>query len=308
VTQSRHEFQGFHWLDVVDPSRADLTELGKTYGLHAEAIEDCLQPEHLPKYEDFEEIQFLILRAYDEESPETADRVQALTRKIAVFTGPGFILTVHRKALPFLTALIGKFSGKSEVREEKVLLDLIAAVIHTYDRPVMDCLDRLEKVEEEIFKHGQQLKFSTKKAYLLKRRATVFKRMLRASAEPLNSMLADGPMARHSRGVREHIDNIYFYADDVTDTLESLLTLQISLASQRTNEASYRTNEVMRILTIFSVFFLPINFIASLYGMNFDWMPELKSPYGYPIVIGAMVVVVLALYVWMKRKGWLSRG
>ncbi len=106
----------------------------------------------------------------------------------------------------------------------------------------------------------------------------------------------------------EMIDNLFFYADEVSESIASLMNLHISLQSQKTNEASRRTNEVMRVLTLFSCFFLPINFIASIYGMNFKYMPELDHEYGYYSALGVMLTVALGIFVWFRRKGWLKRG
>ncbi|MFN8944825.1 MAG: CorA family divalent cation transporter [Pseudobdellovibrionaceae bacterium] len=85
-----------------------------------------------------------------------------------------------------------------------------------------------------------------------------------------------------------------------------MIHLHVSISSHKINELSHKTNEIIRVLTIFSVFFLPLNFIAGVYGMNFEFMPELKSPLGYPIVIGAMVFVVLSLLVWFWKRRWLQ--
>ncbi|HEY1078684.1 MAG TPA: CorA family divalent cation transporter, partial [Bdellovibrio sp.] len=74
-----------------------------------------------------------------------------------------------------------------------------------------------------------------------------------------------------------------------------------------TNEASYRTNEVMRVLTVFSIFFLPLNFIAGVYGMNFENMPELKAPNGYYMTLAVMAFVVVSITYWMYKKGWLKK-
>jgi magnesium transporter len=82
------------------------------------------------------------------------------------------------------------------------------------------------------------------------------------------------------------------------DDANTLLTIQLSLAS-------HRTGEVMRVLTVFSVFFLPLTFVVGVYGMNFEFMPELHTRWGYPIVLAAMALVTLTIYLWFRRNGWL---
>jgi magnesium transporter len=91
---------------------------------------------------------------------------------------------------------------------------------------------------------------------------------------------------------------MHFYADELLDDVNNLLSMHIALAA-------HRTNEVVRVLTIFSVFFLPLTFIVGVYGMNFRFMPELQHPWGYPVVLGAMGIVTLAIYLWFRSRGWL---
>jgi magnesium transporter len=92
----------------------------------------------------------------------------------------------------------------------------------------------------------------------------------------------------------------------VHDNLVSLLSLQISLASQLTNEASHKTSEVMRTLTIVSIFFMPLNFLAGLYGMNFSWMPFLNDQIGFWVILIVMIASTMGVYSWFQQKGWLQ--
>jgi magnesium transporter len=91
---------------------------------------------------------------------------------------------------------------------------------------------------------------------------------------------------------------MHFYADELVDDVNNLLSIQLALAS-------HRTNEVVRVLTVFSVFFLPLTFIVGVYGMNFQYMPELHQRWGYPAVMLGMALVTFAIYVWFRRRGWL---
>lgn len=311
MTETRIDFQDFHWLDVSHPTPEGLSRLAETYGLHSTSVQDCMQPEHLPKHEVIEDVDFFILRAYDLQCGQEADTVQELTRKVAVFYGPGFILTIHRKDQPFLEAMAIKWTAKKDRTSgpQSLLADLINEVVRTFEPPVMACLHDLEVFETEIFGAGTHRRFRLSKGYYLKRKVSVFKRMLRATMEPVNrsAARAESRFQPQFQNAREQIESLYFYADEVSESIGSLLNLHVSLASQRTNEASRRTSEVMRVLTIFSCFFLPVNFIASIYGMNFKVLPETEWRFGYYYALTLMTLVSFTIFIWFRRKGWLGR-
>lgn len=322
MAQTRLDFQSFHWLDISNPTPESLNEVAQKYELHPTSVQDCLQPEHLPKFEMIEDVGFVVFRAYDVECHAEADTVQELTRKIAVFYGDRFVITIHRKDQPFLESLMNKWRKRPhndpEITPEHVLSDVIQEVVRSYEKPVFDCLDGLEAMEMAIFGAGTgnnnavhtHKKFRLQNGYYLKRRVSVVKRMLRATLEPLNRIMqnAESILIPHFQNSKEQIDQLFFYTDETSESISSLLNLHISLEGQKTNEASHRTNEVMRVLTIFSCFFLPINFIAGIYGMNFKYMPELEWPYGYEFALGLMAAVVIMIFWWFRRKGWLKRS
>lgn len=312
MAETKIEFHDFHWLDISAPTAEGLEAMAKTYELHPTSVQDCLQPDHLPKHEIIYDTSFVVLRAYDKECHDAADTVQELTRKIAIFYSDRFVITIHRAEHEFINSVIQKWSKRSKqdpaYTPEHVLADLCYEVVKTYETPVHECMTNLETFEMEIFGAGTQRKFRIQNGYYLKRKVSVFKRMLRATLDPVNRIMseAEADLQPIFQNAKDQIDNQYFYADEVSDSLGSLLNLHVSLQQQRTSVASQKTNEVMRVLTIFSVFFLPINFIASIYGMNFEFMPELKWQYGYEIALGLMATVAGSIFIWFHRKGWLK--
>jgi magnesium transporter len=100
--------------------------------------------------------------------------------------------------------------------------------------------------------------------------------------------------------LRETADSYQFYIEHLVEEAQNLIAMHLAVAS-------HRTNEVMRVLTLFSVFFLPLTFIVGVYGMNFHYMPELERRWGYPAVIAVMGVVCASIFLWFRRLGWLKR-
>lgn len=304
------EKANYLWIDVTDPSKEDLVELGRKYELEPSSIRACMEPEHLPKFETIGDTHLLLLRTVDHEAEQASDTVQSLTRKLAVFLKPKLILSIHRKEQPYVTETLGLVRGfppekPPSVHDAAVLL--LNSAVRTYEREVDSLYARFEAFETEVFGGVESRRLRLKNSYLLKRRVGVMKRMLHLFQEPMTGLEQEsGKEARgRYRVLREHARKLLFQLAEIEDGIASLLSLQISIASQVTNEASRRTNEVMRVLTIFSVFFMPLNFLASIYGMNFEHMPELKQTWGYPAVLAVMATTAFLIYLWFRRRGWM---
>ena len=303
----------FVWLDLVDPTRDELSELVADFGLHPLSVNDCLDPEHLPKYEAFESHTFVILRAVDDDAPRTASTVQELTRKIAIFYGPSFLITIHRKDQGWLTALEGRglpaFAARHGSRNESLQAHLLAqlfnAALDTYQRPLETVELTLDHFDTKVFEGrvepGAAFRADLREIHLLKRQVTLCKRLLWRTVDLTQRMLPDaGRASTLLRDVQENAESYHFFADELLDDANTLLTVELALAS-------HRTSEVMRVLTVFSVFFLPLTFIVGVYGMNFAFMPELREPWGYPAVLVLMALVTAAIYRWFRSRGWLRR-
>jgi magnesium transporter len=297
------------WLDLVAPDAEELGEIARTYGLHSTAVRDCLDPEHLPKFEQFDTHVFVIIRAFDERSERTCATVQELTRKVAIFSGRSFLITIHRTDQPWLAAVEAKYQAEAAVRNGKeglqsfLLTQVLNAAVDTYSAPMEAIEARIDAFEELVFggrdADAREFAGDLREVHVLKRQVTLIKRLLWRTLDVVQRMSpSTGRPASLFRDVQENIESSHFYADELLDDVNTVLNVQLALAA-------HRTGEVMRILTVFSVFFLPLTFLVGVYGMNFDFMPELRSPWGYPIVLAAMGVITLAIYLWFRRRGWL---
>jgi magnesium transporter len=303
---------GFVWLDVVNPSREELADIAQRYTLHSTSVNDCLEPEHLPKFEAFETYTFAILRAWDEEAPANCTTVQEVTRKLAIFHGPSFLVTIHRKEQRWLTALQERLAAalrekrKARSRDGPTLhlvSQLLNGVVDTYLPPMEAVEARLDEFEQQVFVQrtiaGTRFRGDLRQIYLAKRQVTLTKRLLWRTLDVVHRMMpAAGRALPLFRDVQENVESYHFYADELLDDANTLLNVQLSLAS-------HRSGEVMRVLTLFSAFFLPLTFIVGVYGMNFDYMPELRQRWGYPAVLAGMGAVTAGIYFWFRRRGWL---
>lgn len=285
------------WIDISKPTKAELKEISARYNLHRALVEDSLQPEHLPKYEKVENIHFLILRIHSERATRQSHTIQQLTDKIAIFITSGFIITIHRKDCPFLEEIRASYAETDKCQSTYDLLQrIILMSFLTYDKPLEDLIATIETLEPEIFLQ-KRMPALLQDLYYIKRHAYVIHKLLNLSMGIVEH-LGERIPAPDLNNLKDTWLREYTNSDHVMDNSNALLNTYISLTSQR-------TNEVMRVLTVFSVFFMPLTFIVGIYGMNFDFMPELHWHAGYPAVLLIMVLVTLGIYLWFRRKGWM---
>jgi magnesium transporter len=290
--------RNFQWIDVVEPHEEDLNRLSTEFGLPYLLVLDCLKPEHLPKYELTDDGCFLMLRSFDPSADKDAITVQDLTRKIALFITEGKIVTIHRVELQYLQKIEEKCLKNDFPKTLQGLVhQIILSVIRTYEEPLEQLQENYDGFEEDILERRAE-SLSTTQLYVFRRKLFMMKRMLKQTNDALYrfrdfweehpSMLQD---------MRENVEQIYFRLDEISDNFEHLFQLYISLNDQR-------ANEVMKILTVFSSILLPLNFIASFYGMNFSHLPGLNSPHALYLLLLVMFLLSLTAIWYFRRRGW----
>jgi magnesium transporter len=287
---------GFTWLDVTMPGKEELEEIAKEYQLHDALVRDCLQPDHLPKFEQRDHYAFIIFRVHTGKDTIEADTVQELTNKVAIFYSDKFIITIHRNQYEFLNSIIHSTGASNREQVSHVLNEVVLKCLSTYDTAATILLKSADFYEETVFLRNKKASL-LKGLYHLKRKIDLLQRMLVLSAEIIDNIdNAEGnENTRNTRDLFVKLQSVY---GGLSENRHQLLQIYFSTASQK-------TNEIMRVLTVFSVFFMPITFIAGIYGMNFKFMPELGWELGYPGVLLLMVAVTTAIYIWFKRKNWL---
>lgn len=287
--------RGFEWIDITHPEQEELQQIALKYQLHEASVHDCLQPDHLPKYEKIDGYAFIIFRVYSPQDSLEADTVQELTDKIAIFYTDEYLITIHRKDQAFLDDLAKAVQNGKCKNIGQLLNMIIRTCLMTYDGPSGKLAKSIDYYEENVFLRNRKVPL-LKALYYLRRKIDLAKRMLILSYDIIDNLDSNGDVnTRDTRDLYIRMQNVY---ESLYDNINQLLNAYFSTASQR-------TNEIMRVLTIFSVFFMPLTFIVGIYGMNFKYMPELDWRYGYPAAMLIMVVITVAVYAWFKKKGWM---
>jgi len=288
---------GYEWIDITDPQANELWQVARQYGLHEESVLDCMQPGHLPKCEQLKNYTFTILRVYYA-TDKDADTVQELTNKIAIFTSDKFIITIHRNPIGALTQKAEVLLSDTDCRTtQQVLVEIVKTGLHTYDEPGKQLTDLIEYYETQVFLTTRKVSL-LKGLYLIKRKTDVIRRLLLLTHDIVDKIDPPASSNAYTRDVRDLYVKQKSLHDSMSENANHLLNIYFNISSQR-------TNETMRVLTIFSVFFMPLTFIVGIYGMNFHNMPELGWKWGYPLTLASMAIVTIIIYLWFRRKKWL---
>ncbi len=290
--------QPFTWIDIVNPTEAELKEVSEKYNIHHYALKDCLQPDHLPKYEDLSNMNFIITRILIDSELENVHTIQQISSKVAIFYNHDFIVTVHRLPQAFLENIKTKYIDTERCKTTNELVTkIIWFVLHSYDSQAIQLSNDIDTYEAKIFLEPLTPAMM-EDLYFIKRKASTCYKLLMLTREVINTIRTTENDLVALQDVKDlHIKLSTMY-DQTREDITNLLNFYLSISSQK-------TNAVMKILTVFSVFFMPLTFIVGIYGMNFEFMPELKSKWGYPIVLLSMAVLTGIIFWWFKKRKWL---
>jgi magnesium transporter len=297
LTEIKSSNNQFTWIDITGPSLDDLTAVAEKYALNHHNLQDCLEPDHLPKFEEGDPFNFIILRKVLEETNKGAS-IHALTTKIAIFFDADTIVTIHRVPHPDLFPICEQLIQSGKIASiGSFLLKIVARVQHSYSRFASELNLQIEETETRLFIKKQATE-SIESLFLLKRRASLCKKLLLLTGEVVSAVQHRQKKSSEVQDIRDSQIKLQLFYDQLTEDALNLVSMYMSISANK-------TNDVMKVLTIFSAYFLPLTFIVGVYGMNFEFMPELEWTYGYPLVLGLMLVVFLLIYFWFRRKKWL---
>jgi magnesium transporter len=294
------------WVHVAGhPEVEQLRELGKMLGLHALALEDVLNTGQRPKTERFDGQIFVIA------SLPVASGNAIRMEQISLFLADNLVVSFHEGAGDSFEPVRKRLrEGGGWLRGRKAdallyaLLDL--AVDHGF--PVLEQLgEQIENLEADILRAAGPSSLNA--LHRVKRNLLTLRRMLWPQREVLNGLLADGE-GLIAQSTKVYLRDCYDHTIQIMDLIETYRDMTASIFDIYLSSVSNRLNETMRVLTVISTIFIPPTFLASVYGMNFDrsaspWnMPELGSAYGYPALWALMLITVLGMLFYFKRKKW----
>jgi magnesium transporter len=309
--------RSFAWIGMLRPGRDEIDAVADEFGLHELAVEDTVNAHQRPKLERYGDTTFVVLRP-----ARYVDPVEVIKLgEVHLFLGPEFAITVRHADEPDLGVVRRCLEDDPELLAHgpyAVLWGVLDRVVDDYV-PVLDGLqDDIDQIEEQVFEGDTRV---SKRIYQLVRQVIVFHR----AVEPLRDIFAqlrwrfgkqgedtDLELRRRMRDVEDHATRVLERIENYRALLDNLVTVNSTLVAQRQNEevarmtsAGFEQNEqVKRISSWAAILFAP-TLIAGVYGMNFEYMPELGWPLGYPFALLLMAVMSALLFVVFKRRGWL---
>jgi magnesium transporter len=293
------------WVDVqgLGDERL-LRRLGELFGLHALALEDVVHVGQRPKTEAYEGHQFYVSRMFRRLPSRAIDREQ-----VSIFFGKHYVLTFQERYGDVLDPVRERLrQGKGPMRKsgpDYLAYAIIDAIIDGY-YPVLEATgDTLEDLEHEVIAHATPT--TLQRIHDVKRELLALRRGIWPQRDAINSLIRDD-LPFVSKEVRIYLRDCYDHCVQLSDLVETYRELVSGLLGTYLSSIANRTNEVMKVLTIMASIFIPLTFLAGIFGMNFERMPELGIPWAYPALLGLMVVVALGMLVYFRRLGWIGGG
>lgn len=297
-TESIFKNKHCEWIDVEGATQEDLDFLHDRYQLNDLWLEDTIDANHLPKYEEDESVKFFLLRENTELERASLNTISDVTTKLGIFILNGLIITIHRMKNSSISDMRKEvLQNPEEFTAEKIALGLAVKIMKSFDDEAINILEVIDNLENEIFLKNTNSSNQLRRLYRLKRKTGLNFRILNMSADAVDKF------KRLNISDSEIIDLKDKYKDVVAD-FDHLQAQVLNLISMFLALSDQKANQTMKLLTQFSVYFLPITFIAGVYGMNFDNMPELREPMGYFATLGVMAIVVMVIFIYMRRKKW----
>lgn len=291
-----------NWINVIGLSNTELIgDLGKHHTLHPLLLEDVLNTDSVPKFENYGDVLYMSLKMLKWDSENNSIDAE----QISFIVGENYLLSFQeRNGDVFDMVRERLLNGLSKAREKGIdflAYILIDKIVDNYFIILENIEDHIENIELELIRDTDRitpLQLMHLKKQLIQLRKHVYP--LRDEIRKLqrdDSKLIDRKTIKYINDLYDHLQNIIQNLESFRDTISNLMELYSSTISNK-------LNSVMKTLTVIGAIFIPLTFIAGVYGMNFEFMPELHYTWGYPVALLGMLVIALGLFLYMKSRKW----
>ena len=301
ISEARSNVKNIVWADVSDPTSEDFLELAQEFNFHPLSIEDCRHVHQRPKVEEYLGYYFIVL--YEAELVGPNDHLEL--RELNIFLGANYLVTVHSRpirAVGTARRLWKEWMDRAEHGAGMVAYLLIDAIVDDY-MPLLDILsERMDDLEDKIF--GDFQPETIQEIFRVKKQLLYLRRSITPLRDVFNMMLRrEQPI--FARETHVYFQDVFDHIIRVADTIDTLRDMLSSTMEAYLSVSGNRMNMVMKRLTSVATILMSVTLIAGIYGMNFEFMPELRWKYGYIFALSSIVAVGFGLYLYLRKVKWL---
>jgi magnesium transporter len=288
---------GIHDMDIIE-------KVGKHFGIHPLVLEDIVNTGQRPKVEDFENYLFFVVKMLTYEENDKKGSINS--EQVSILVGPHFVISFQERQGDVFEAIRDRLrNDKGRIRKEGsdyLAYALIDAIVDGYFIVLENLGDRIEGLEDAVIEDPSSQ--TLQKINGLKREMITLRRSVWPLREVIGS-LERGGSSLIQPTTMTYLRDLYDHTVQVADTIETYRDMVAGTRDTYLSSVSNRMNEIMKVLTIIATIFIPVTFIAGVYGMNFKFMPELAWRGSYFVVLGVMAAVALVMIAYFKKKDWL---
>ncbi len=299
--RAQKDEQGILWIDMSGLQNIELLEeLGNIFGLHPLVLEDILNTDQRPKMEDYCDYIYIVLRNFSGQT-----NGDLISEQISVILGKNFVLSFREKESTIFEPIQERLrNNKGRIRKfgaDYLVHAIIDSIVDNYFIVLEKLEEKIEFLEDDLLKKPTPVMLQA--IHELKRELILLRKSLWPLREAISSLeRSDSPLISESTGI--YFKDIFDHVIAVIDSVETFRDMLSGMLDIYLSSVSNRLNEVMKVLTIIATIFMPLTFLAGVYGMNFKFMPELEWRWGYFGVLGIMLVIALSMINYFKKKKW----
>jgi magnesium transporter len=305
MAQTCRAGSGIAWIGLYRPSHDEFAAVAREFGLHELAVEDAVHAHQRAKLERYGDTLFCVLRParYIDET-ETVE-----FGEVHIFAGPNFVITVRQSEAPDLASVRHDLEARPDLLRRgtvAILHAILDRVVDDYTPVVAGVENDIDEIEDEVFGGSADV---SRRVYELTREVIGFQRATKPLIPMLAQLMADPAVddeeQRYLRNVQDHALRLHEQADSFRQLLQNILSINLTLETKALSEASHKQDEEVKKISAWAAILFAPTLVGTIYGMNFDHMPELHWRLGYPFALALMVAVSFTLYLVFKRRGWI---
>jgi len=296
------EAGGVTWVAVRGLENTALIEdLGGRYDLHSLVLEDVLDTGHLPKVEEYEGYTYMVARVF------TAGAGGLVSEQVSLILLPGVVISLEEgRGFDVLTSVRDRLhAGRGRMRRmsaDYLFYALLDAIVDSFFIALEALGEHIEELEDDVVERPSPELL--RHIHEVKRELFEVRRATWPMRDAVSRLERDaGGLV--SEDIEPFLRDVYDHTIQVVETTETFREILLAVQDTYLSSVSNRMNEIMKVLTIIATIFIPLTFIAGVYGMNFKHMPEIAQPWGYPVVLGLMTTVATIMVVYFRRRRWL---